>query len=93
MEKAKSNGRVGHAVPAAAVMPQPKETAPPGDPFDQVKALLSKMGAKKYAEGYRAATTIIARCIGQLDGDARAKLLKSLTQLEEDLHEAEQAAL
>lgn len=93
MEKTKSNGQIGHAVPAAAVVPPPPAPSPPVSSFDQVKAIMHKDGLKKYAEGYRAATRILAPVVGQLDTEAKKKLTKALDQLEEDLHKAEQAAL
>jgi hypothetical protein len=91
MDKTKSNGQVGHAVPADSAL-QPPPTKTPPDPFDQVKALIQQMGQKRYAEGYRRAATVIARSVGQLDGESRTKLSKTLDMLEEELHQAEVAA-
>jgi hypothetical protein len=91
MDKTKSNGQVGHAVPA--VLALPPAPSPPGGPFDQVKAIMEKEGLRKYAEGYRAAAKVLAPMIGQLDADGKKKLAKALDQLEDDLWKAEQAAL
>jgi hypothetical protein len=93
MEKTKANGQTGHAVPAAVGMvAMPKDPAPTSDPFDQVKSVFQKMGNKRYAEGYKRAASLIARGVGQLDGDAKTKLVKVCDMLETELHEAEQAA-
>jgi hypothetical protein len=92
MDKTKSNGQVGHALPAAsALQPPPTKTSEP-DPFDQVRTLIKKMGDKRYAEGFRRAATIVARAVGQLDGESKGKLSKALDLLEEELHQAEVVA-
>ena len=83
MQKTKSNGQAGPAIPA----PTPPGATPaapptPQDPFDQVKALMQKVGDQRYAEGFRRASQIIARSVGLLDGEAKAKLTKAVDQLE-----------
>ncbi len=92
MEKTKSNGQVGHAVPAASALQASSPPEAPPDPFDQVRVLVKKMGDKRYAEGFRRASTIIARAVGSLDAEAKAKIAKSLDLLEEELHQAEVVA-
>jgi hypothetical protein len=93
MEKSKSNGQVGPAKPAVtapelrALEGDPAST----DPFDQVKTLITRMGNKRYVEGYRRAMTIISRSVGQLDGENKLRISKTLDQLENELHQAEVA--
>jgi hypothetical protein len=62
------------------------------DPVMQkVLALVETAGRRRYAEGFRAATRIIALAVGQLEGESRAKLADTLDRLESELHAAEAA--
>ncbi len=101
MQKTKSNGHAGPALPASAPPPavveaKPPPTPPSRDPFDRMKALVQQMvqeaGDKRYAEGFRSAAHIIARAFGQLDVESKAKLTKAMDQLEEELHKASTTA-
>lgn len=92
MQKTKSNGHAGPAIPAptspaATSVPPPT----PQDPFDQLKVLVQKIGDQRYAAGFRRASEVIARSVGQLDGEAKTKLMKVMDQLELELHQAETA--
>ena len=86
MPKTKSNGHATPATPATSAPP-----AAPQDPFDQAKLLIQKMGDRRYAEGYRRATHLIAHAVGQLDPDSKAKLTKAFDLLEAELLKAEAA--
>jgi len=83
MEKIKSNGQV-KSVPVPA-------PTPPQDPFDQIKALVEKVGKKQYAAGYKRAMHLIARGVGSLDTESRAKMANTLDQLELEFHQSELA--
>jgi hypothetical protein len=93
MDKTKSNGQVGHAVPAESVVAKPPSPVPvpKPDPYEEVLKAAKRVGQVKYLEGYRRAVTVIARGVGQLDAEAKTKLGKTLDQLEEEVHQAEVA--
>lgn len=97
MQKTKLNGHAGPAVPAPALPPvvitemPPPPPLMPQDPFDQLKVLVQKIGDQRYAAGFRRASEVIARSVGQLDGEAKTKLMKVMDQLELELHQAETA--
>lgn len=99
--KVKMNGQSG---PAKAVPPPPPaEPAVPVDPLAFVDELPTKMreaiaaagktaemdGNKKYAEGMRRASRLIAIAVGQLDGASKARISDVLDQLENEAAKAE----
>lgn len=92
MQKTKTNGHAGPAIPAPAPPPAVEPPLPPPDPFVQIKGLVEKVGKVQYAEGYRRATQLVARAVGQLDGENKAKLARVMDQLEDELHLATIAA-
>ena len=61
------------------------------DPLEEVKALVRRMMDQSYLDGYRRATKVIAMSIGQLDGESKTKLSKTIDILETEIERAETA--
>ena len=92
MEITTWNG-VGTVVPAESLVVEPRPLPDPlADPFDAIRATLRRVANLNYANGYRAAVRLLASTIGQLDGESKAKIVKTIDLLEEQLHKADEAA-
>lgn len=94
MQTDKSNGHTKpHGLvklPEVAVSTSGPPVVP--DPFDQMRAVVKKMGDKRYAEGYRRAVHAITVAVSSLDTDTKLRLAGVFDQLESELYSAEAAA-
>ena len=62
------------------------------DVFEPIRAIIHRMNAQSYAEGYRRAVHLIAIGVGKIDGEGKESMAKTLDMLGEELHAAEEAA-
>lgn len=87
-DEAKS-GVVNKTTVAAVLPPSPVTPEVAKKAGDELLAMVARMGRLEYVQGFKRATKVIAMAVGQLDGDARAKIAACLDQLELELEDAE----